>query len=121
MVRVAGKFSPHILQRAVFRLQAPFELGIFDLRKDFLEARPGHVPGRDQVIAADERCGTNCLRGYRGDSPAGEVVGSQVAVTGQAVQSVQLEVLLKIGHAHKTHEGGLLHLRHMRETHVVGH
>ena len=63
-----GKFPPHVLQRAVFRLQSPFELGILHLGKNFLEARPGQIAGRDQVIAADERRGTNGLRRNRGDS-----------------------------------------------------
>ena len=52
---IARKFLPYQLHGTFLRLQTTFELGILHRGKNLLEARPGLIPGSDQVIATHQR------------------------------------------------------------------
>jgi len=101
------------------RLDLAFELRVLDSLKDFFEDRPRRVPLRDQIVAAHERRGLHLLRGSLFEHPAGHLVIGQVAVAGEAVKPVQLQVFFKAFHAQESQLSGATHAREVLEAEVV--
>ena len=50
----------------------------------------------------------------------GEIVQREIAVAAEAIEAVKLKMLFKSGQTEETLEGGLFHLHHIAEAHVIG-
>ena len=76
---------------------------------------------RLQIIARDQLRGIHFFGGSFQKKLLDEGIVFQVAVAGQAIEAVQLQVLFKSRQAHKSLERRGAHLLHVLETHVIGH
>lgn len=123
-----GGQAGHALQRefpadegeAIFAgVDAAFELGVFGEGEHFFEARAGGIAGGDEVASGDEELRAHFFLGELSPSLAREIVERQVAVAGGDVEAMEGEVLVEFGQAEEAFEGGLLHLSHVAEAHVV--
>src|SRR5271169_2963158 len=113
------KLALHELECGVARKQSPFELSVFHRLQNLSEPGPACIPGSNQVVAGNQRCGTNLLRRNLGELLSNEVICAQVAVAGQAVGAVQCEMLLESRQAEELLQCRLLHARDMPKAHVI--
>ena len=96
-----------------------FKLGVLGEREHGLELRGWAVSGGDEVAPGEQRRGTEIGGGLGLVLGVDKVVAGEVAVGGECVEVVQGEVLIEAGQAEEALEGGLLHLEHIAEAHVV--
>ena len=82
-------------QRIVMRLDASFELSVLCRIQNFLKAGPRTQTQLNEVVSSQQTLGLNLLTGRFRNETSHEFEAFQMAMAGQAIEPVKLEVLIK--------------------------
>src|SRR5215472_14517615 len=92
---VASSFFPHQRQGLFLGADRALELGIFDCRQQLLELRSGRKPGLDEIVAGKQGLGADLFGGKVTQLLSRELVEVEAAMAAQAIEPVQLQVLME--------------------------
>ena len=86
------------------RADPAVQLGLLDGVQNCFERRARRIAKGDQVLARQEARRSDLLRRGLGEEFTDHIVVLQMAVTRQAVEAVEFQMLLEAGEPHKTLE-----------------
>src|SRR6266700_876377 len=110
---------PYQRQRFFFGLDRAIELGVFHGGQQFFEIWSRLIAGLDQVVAGEQRLWTDLLGGHAVEFFLGEVIERQVAMAALAIQTMELQMLIKLGQAQEAFQRGFFHAHDVAKAHVV--
>ena len=113
------KALPDEGDRFLLRGDLALKLGRLDGIEHLGERGAGLVAHLDQIMAGQERRRVDVLLPELGDLPLAELPGGQVAVAGDAVQTMQFEVFLELRLPQEALQRAVAHLFAGHETHVL--
>src|SRR6266849_941188 len=116
-----SKFALNVVLGLLFRLKLPFQLGVFYRSQDFAEKRSRPVTHLEEIVPGKQSRGPDQLRRRLRQCAADKSVRLKPPVAGEAVEPVQLQMLLKSRQPKKAFQRRGPHLFDVLEPHVVGY
>ncbi len=101
--------------------QAAFQLGVFQGLQDFLIPRSGEKSHCVQVVTGKQAAGPHLLHGSFFEKPLNERMRVKIAMAREAIQAMQLEMLVKTRETHKSLERRCAHFEYILEAKMILH
>src|SRR6516225_2227738 len=106
-----GELLGNKLERLLVALDSAFQLRVLNRLKNLLEYRAGSVAPGNKVVSPQQGRGFDLFGRRLREHAARHLVVGEVAMTGQAIEAVQLQVLVKAFHAQESQLGRAPHVR----------